>query len=246
MGHFYLLAHRFDQVVSVSRELAGHLIDDFGLPAGKVLVIHNGIAIPPLAGDRDKSGQMVIGSCGRLVAVKDYPLMIEVARELVRMTDNVRFMLAGEGPERARLEQMILHAGLANSFTLCGHIDDMARFYRQLDIFMNTSSHEGIPVSILEAMSHGVPVIAPRIGGIGEIIEDGVNGLLLDQRYPAAFAHATLQLLNDRSKRDDFAQAAKEKVARSFSAAAMAAEYRNLYLDLAARVKHRCDPAAAL
>ena len=84
--------------------------------------------------------------------------------------------MAGEGPERSKLQALIQQYGLNETFVLQGHLDDRLPFYRSLDLYLNTSVHEGIPMSILEAMAHGIPVVAPNVGGIGEVInnEDGL------------------------------------------------------------------------
>ena len=106
---------------------------------------------------------------------------------------------------------------------------DPSAYYESLDLYINTSLHEGIPMSILEAMAAGKPVVAPRVGGIPEIVTDGEEGLLVDARTPPAFGAACMRLMNDPSLRARMGERAKEKVAASFSADAMAAHYRRLY-----------------
>ena len=98
---------------------------------------------------------------------------------------------------------------------------------------MNTSVHEGLPMSILEAMAHGLPVIAPNVGGISEIIDDGIDGFLVNDRSPAAFAEQILKL-QDVKLRRRMGEAAREKIHRSFSAQSMAAQYYKLYRELVA------------
>ena len=105
-------------------------------------------------------------------------------------SEDVRFELAGDGPERPALEAMVQRHGLNAGFILKGHQDDMESFYRGLDIYINTSVHEGIPMTILEALAHGLPVIAPAVGGIVEIIEDGKEGFLIDGRSTGDFAES--------------------------------------------------------
>jgi len=140
--------------------------------------------------------------------------------------------LAGEGPERVELQVLIQQYGLNETFVLQGHLEDMQSFYRSLDLYLNTSVHEGIPMSILEAMAYGLPVIAPNVGGISEIVSDGEDGYLVDTRDPRAFAEKCFLLYKNRQLRQRMAGAAREKIVRSFSVENMAAQYHELYLSI--------------
>jgi glycosyltransferase involved in cell wall biosynthesis len=194
--------------------------------------IHNGQPIPPVFENSVRNGSLVIGSAGRLSPVKDFPFMVDIARVIVARQENIFFKLAGEGPERERLERLIATYDLSESFHLCGQITQMDSFYNGLDVYLNTSRHEGIPMSILEAMAHGLPVIAPRVGGIVEIIEDGVEGFLVPSRIPESFAEKCI-LLRNTELRQQMGKAARAKIERAFSAQAMAQEYHRLYRELA-------------
>jgi glycosyltransferase involved in cell wall biosynthesis len=172
----------------------------------------------------------MIGSAGRLCPVKDYPFMIHVANAVKEKTNHIEFHLAGEGPERSKLQALIQQYNFNETFVLQGHIDDMLPFYRSLDLYLNTSVHEGIPMSILEAMAHSLPVVAPNVGGISEIIDNGEDGYLIEKRNPKVFAEKCLLLYKSTQLRQRIAQAAREKIARSFSVEHMAAQYYELYL----------------
>jgi glycosyltransferase involved in cell wall biosynthesis len=227
----YLLANHFDKLVGVSFDIQKRFIQELGFRKEKVSVIHNGIELPELRSFM-RSGPMVVGSAGRLFAVKGFPLMVAAARIAVSQKTGLRFEIAGEGPERAHLEELIAACGVGDHFTLRGHVADMQRFYSELDVYMNTSIHEGIPMSILEAMAHGVPVIAPQVGGIVEIIDDGVDGFLVSGRKPQDFAAICIRL-QDLELRKRMGQAARDKVKRLFSAEQMAHQYHRLYQKLA-------------
>lgn len=158
--------------------------------------------------------------------------MIEIAKAVKGETKYIKFYLAGEGPERAKLQALIQQYGLNETFVLQGHIDNMPSFYRSLDLYLNTSVHEGIPMSILEAMAHSLPVVAPDVGGIGEVIDNGEDGYLIDTRDPRAFAEKCLLLYENRELRRRMALAARQKIVKSFSVENMAAKYHELYLNL--------------
>ena len=231
--NLFLLSRYFHRVVGVSEEIKAALVRQYRFPENKTRVIHNGIEIPRLMADREKDDYFVIGSSGRLFPIKNYDLLIEVARAVTKKTDRVYFELAGNGPEMARLKALASEYRLGDVFSFKGHLDDISPFYRGLDVYLNTSIHEGIPMSVLEAMAHKLPVIAPRIGGLPEIIDDGVQGYLLKERDPAAYAEKCILLYENKSLRQRMSEAAREKVEQMFSVKKMAQNYSHLYIDLA-------------
>ena len=158
--------------------------------------------------------------------------MIEIAKAVKEKTKYIKFHLAGEGPERAKLQDLIQQYGLNETFVLQGHIEDMLPFYRSLDLYLNTSVHEGIPMSILEAMAHGLPVVAPNVGGIGEVVDNGKDGYLIETRDPEVFAEKCFLLYENKQLRRRMARAAREKIVKSFSVENMAAQYHELYLNV--------------
>ena len=238
--NFWNLSHFFT-TVAVSNDIRNALVSHFGFRKEQIEVIHNGIELPPSSSAfGGKAGTLVVGSSGRLFPVKDYPLMVEIARAVATTgAKDVRFELAGDGPELPALEALVQRYGLNDRFILKGHQDDMNSFYRGLDIYLNTSIHEGIPMTILEALAHGLPVIAPAVGGIVEIIDDGREGFLIDSRNTRNFAEKCLYLKDNRGERQKMAQAARDKAERAFSAEKMADSYHRIYRQIAAPVQIR-------
>lgn len=229
--NFFVLKHFFHSVVAVSEDIQNFFVNNLSFNPQRVSVVHNGIQFPEFMPTNIVNNSFVIGSSGRLFPVKDYPLMVEIARAVVQQGD-VLFALAGDGPERAKLEDGIKFAKLESRFQLLGHIDDMDSFYGGLNIYMNTSVHEGIPMTILEAMARGLPIIAPRVGGIPEVVDDGVQGFLIEGRDPEAFAEKCLLLYNDRDLWQRMSLAAREKAERCFSVEKMAQGYLEIYRNL--------------
>lgn len=227
-ANFFVLKKYFDTVVAVSEDIRSFFIKDLGFAEDKVRVVRNAVQIPGQADQKNNGESFVIGSSGRLFQVKDYPLMVSVAQVLSGQ-GNISFALAGEGPERTKLEVAIREAGLEKSFNLRGHLHAMDDFYRELDVYINTSVHEGIPMTILEAMARGLPVIAPKVGGIPEVVRDGVEGFLVQGRDPQAFAEKCLLLQMDRKLRNRMSQAARSRVVRDFSVERMTEEYVKVY-----------------
>jgi glycosyltransferase involved in cell wall biosynthesis len=225
----FVLSKYFKVIVAVSKDIQKALIDDFGYRESMVEVIYNGTEIFEDHLLPQQNGSFVIGSAGRLFPVKDYALMVEIAREVSKRTSHIRFVLAGDGPEKVRLERLVKEYGLEKTFLFSGFIDNINIFNRGLDIYINTSSHEGIPMSILEAMSFSVPVLAPNVGGLAEIIENGVQGFLIDTRNPADFAEKCIALCENGALRREMGIAAKKRILERISIEHMTEEYHRLY-----------------
>lgn len=227
---FRLLSFCFDCTVLVSGEMARALVGTYGFSDKDVIIIHNGIALPghvsPPSGQR-----LMIGSAGRLTPVKDFSLLVDIARAVVSQNAMIDFVLAGDGPERDMLEEKVKRYGIEDRFRFLGHQDDMDDFYRGLDMYINTSVHEGIPMSVLEAMSYGLPVVVPMVGGFSEIVEDGVSGYLVVGREPVAFTDRIVQLINPEH-RGVMGSAARKRIERYFSRDVMARQYYRLYKEL--------------
>ena len=229
-ANYRLLATRFDKTVAVSADIKQSLIRDYGFQEERLETIHNGIVIPEL---RDRAGEkdgFVIGSAGRFVPVKDYLFMVEVAKEVSAKDHKIRFELAGDGPMLGDVQGLINKYGLEKGFKLRGFIHDVDTFYLGLDVYLNTSLHEGIPMSVLEAMAYGVPPIVPRVGGLGEIVTDGVDGYLVEARNPRVFAERCLSLHKNEILRRNMARATREKIIGQFSIERMVNAYLEMYM----------------
>jgi glycosyltransferase involved in cell wall biosynthesis len=228
-----ILRHAFSAVVAVSQDLMSYLRKDFRIPEYKIRCVINGIGVVKEQRTNLMTGDMItIGSAGRLTPVKDYPLMVDVARELCSLKDNVRFYLAGDGPDKQRLQEQINEYGLREKFILLGHVQDMDGFYRSVDIYMNTSRHEGMPVTILEAMSSAIPIVAPSVGGLKELISSGKDGVLVDERSARSFADALCRVIEDGEAARSMGMRARQKIEREFSSGKMVQEYYSLYMSL--------------
>ena len=195
-------------------------------------VIHNGVHIPAAINALNTEGLFRIGTAGRLFPVKDYPLFIKIAQRILANDENIRFFLAGEGPDRPLLQELADKYKISDNFKFLGHVENMDTFYSRLDLYLNTSVHEGIPMSVLEAMAHGVPVVAPKTGGLSEIVEDAKSGCLVNSRDPKEFADVCLNINKDRKLYRNLSIGAHKRVSTAFSAEHMAESYNRLYGEL--------------
>jgi len=229
-----------DRVVSVSSEMTTFL--SRRLAPGKVVTIFNGIDLENVRSElgpqdaRERLGipvnYRVIGTAGRLEPIKRLDLFLEMARRIRDRRSNVRFVVAGEGREESRLRALAVKLGIQNDVLLLGHRDDVFDVLRALDIMVLSSDHEGMPMVLLEAMALEVHVVARAVGGIPEVIEQGVSGVLVNSSDPTALADSCLKALDDREQSRQMTEAAKRKVQEQFSAERTAGEVRLLYNSL--------------
>lgn len=227
-ANFCLLEKRFDMTVAVSAEI-GNVLRASGFCDERVATIVNGIEVPEVDGAPTARAGFAIGSAGRLVPVKDYALMVESANVVVATDPAIHFELAGEGPLFDDLQSQITKLGLADRFLMKGPVKEVRNFYRGLDVFINTSVHEGIPMSVLEAMALEIPPVVPNVGGLPEMITEGVDGYLVEGRDPQSFAQRCLALRRNTELRKRMGRAAREKVVKNFSLAKMVDSYMDVY-----------------
>lgn len=240
VGMDYLLLRRFfTRVVAVSKDMKETLIRDRGFDGGKVALIHNGIGVPPALTPADPSAEygsdsraVHIGTVGRLVAVKDFELFLQVAAKVKARFPAVHFSILGDGPLKEKLMKVAKGLGLEDSVEFLSPQADPMPYYQSLDIYLNTSVHEGLPLSILEAMSCARPVVAPAVGGLLEVISHGEDGFLVEGRKPQGFVDWCLKLIQEEGLRKRVGRKAFEKIASSFTDLQMAKSYRELYFGL--------------
>jgi glycosyltransferase involved in cell wall biosynthesis len=151
------------------------------------------------------------------------------------MLPDVVFAIAGEGPERERLVSKAAAVGVAERVRWLGHRDDVPALLAAADVFVLPSLNEGLPLAAMEAMLAAVPVVAADAGGTGEIVRDGVTGLLVPPGDARALGESIRALLGDRARATRLAGAARELIEREHSAAAMVAATSRLYDALLAR-----------
>jgi len=227
--NFFLLSRYFQGTVAVSNEVRKTLTERHGFDESRTFVIYNGTepcdgALPDRSG-----GRFTIGSSGRFFPVKDFPLMVDIAREITKHEAGIRFELAGTGPDKEKIAERVHLHRLDRTFLFRGFLSDVSTFYQGLHLYLNTSHHEGIPMSVLEAMAHGLPVVAPDVGGFREILVDGVHGFLVKGRDPRSFAERCMLIYRNDALRQRMGLAAKDRIKAVFSNRRMARDYHELY-----------------
>jgi glycosyltransferase involved in cell wall biosynthesis len=155
----------------------------------------------------------LVGNLSALADHKDYPTWIRTARRLSRLDPNMRFIIAGTGPDEQLIRDQILQAGLQDTVFLLGFRKDVERLMQSLDLFLITSKTEGLGTIVLEALAAGVPVVATRAGGIPEMIIDGETGLLAPIGDDNTLAQSVLRIFTDTALRETLVAGGRKKAA---------------------------------
>jgi glycosyltransferase involved in cell wall biosynthesis len=165
----------------------------------------------------------------RLEAVKDIRTMVRAAAQVVATYPDFVLHVYGDGQDRAALEQLARELGLAAHVIFHGMTADSRTALAQGDVYLSSSTSEGISLTILEAMASGLPVVATAVGGSPELVHEGVNGYLVPPSDPARFAAAIIAALSDPVRRRAMGDASRQRAARDFSLGTMVEQYRSLY-----------------
>jgi glycosyltransferase involved in cell wall biosynthesis len=222
------------RVVAVAEHLAARL-RAAGVPGEKIVVIHNGLAAEATLPNREQARAafgigdgFAVAFVGRLEPVKDPALMVEVARKLTAQAPGATFLVAGDGPLLAETQAAVAASGLTEWFMFLGFVDDLGPVFAAADAYLLTSRHEGIPNAALEAMRAGVPVVAPSVGGLPELLA-GLAGSLAASRTSDDLAGLLLALAEDPAARQAARQAARARFVAEFTAEKMVGRLRRVY-----------------
>lgn len=174
----------------------------------------------------------VVGIVARLEPVKDIARFLHIARIVSGALSTARFLIVGDGPLRMELEEKARILGIADRTLFIGAREDLPRLCPLMDVLCLTSRNEGTPVSLIEAMAAGRPVVAHAVGGVGDVIEDGRTGILVNPADPEGFARRVATLLLDASLRERLGRAARESVRSRFAPERLADDIEALYCSL--------------
>ncbi len=235
-------AHFADKLITVSEPLK-----NWGLRLGigrlaQYITIYDGIEIEKFKADFDlekkrmefgiKPGELVVGIVSKLWEGKGLEDILKASQNVVSVVPNVKFMFVGEGHLRKKLENMNQELGLSAYVIFTGFRTDIPQINAIFDLAVLASLFEGLGRVLLEAMVLGKPVIATRVGGIVDVVDDGKNGILIPPGDHVALTTALITLLQDRQLRVKMGEAAKRKIDEKFSAQTMVKRIEDLYDEL--------------
>ncbi len=248
-------ARRSDWVVAVSEPLREYLVRRVGVPPRKVRVIVNGIdteryspvgPIGTLRRELGLSGETpLVGIVARLDPVKHHAFLLDAFSDLVRDGSDAHLALVGDGPLREALAARASAPDLAGRVHLVGARNGLAPVYRELDVFVLSSTSEGTSISVLEAMASGRCIVATGVGGTPALLDQGRCGVLVPSGDRNQLASALRSVLTDRETRRRLGDAARARAVAVYSESAMIDQYEALYATAPAGAHHHSIPEHA-
>ncbi|MEJ7593030.1 MAG: glycosyltransferase, partial [Planctomycetaceae bacterium] len=181
----------------------------------------------------------LVGIVAALRPEKNHELFLEVASRTCQVVPDAQFIIVGEGPERAKIESIIADLGLKSNVRMLGNRSDTPQLLAALDVFLLTSHNEANPVSILEALACGVPVVSTNVGSIAETVQNGQTGYTVEAGNAEQASRCVLQLLLDSKQAKELGVRGRELVLRTGSLKAMVQGYEKL-IEKVYTTKRRC------
>lgn len=227
-----------DLVVAVSSAVRDEVLSTERTHADKVVVIRNGVdttLFAPRDGTRMRrelglpDGALVVGGVGRLAPVKGFEYLVAATAIAIERGVDIETLLVGDGPQRGQLEAYAAELGIAEHVHFLGMRRDLPELYAAMDIFALPSVQEGSPNALMEAMACGKPVIASPVGGVPEIVDDRVSGLLVTPAEPERWADAIERLDGTPRMRMELGRNARARALESLDIELTVAAHADLY-----------------
>lgn len=224
---------QMDDIVNVFK-ITGHKkcsVVPLGLDLGRYLAIKG----DSQAGEGFGSPkEIVIGTAGRITGIKNHSFFIEIAKAVSdRCKDvKIKFVLAGDGELRGEIEDYADRLGIKDSIEMLGWQDDPVKFYESIDIFILTSKNEGTPVSIIEAMASAKPVVSTAVGGVLDLINEGITGYAVNDFNIKEFVDKLRDLIYNNTLRMTLGANARSFVRQRFTSERLVEDIKSIYLDL--------------
>ena len=236
----YYTKKYYDKILPVSNNI--HKLLNRYFNSKRLVTMHNSVDVNKLKVQKEPAiikkefqigvNDPVIGSAGRMVPIKGYEVFLEMAKIIIRVKPNVKFLLVGDGPLKQELEEKAIKMGLDGIVIFPGFRDDIIDIINCLDIFVISSYHEGIPMVLLEAMALKKAIVSTDVGGVSEIIEKDISGLLVNSGDALALAEACIKALDDDKIRNNLETETAKRIDEEFSIGIQEKRVLNLYQEL--------------
>lgn len=228
---YALAATCCDWIAGICDATTNNLKSIHSIPARKIVRVYNGtVALLRVAHQQwpPKTGFTLL-YVGRLEPVKNHSLLLNAFRTALSSMPDLTLWMVGDGGERRMLESLATELGIAPQVTFWGQQLDVAPFFSAADAFIMSSKSEGLPISLLQAFSVGLPAIVTNVGGMAEVVRLSQAGIIVSATDPAEMTAAILRLANGDAERAQFSTNAKDAFHSRFTLQAMADAYMDLY-----------------
>lgn len=224
-----------DKRIVLTQQQKRAMVRKYGETDNRVEIIQNGVSVPDTYNNTNYCNKMesedfVIGFVGRFSHEKQPITFLRIAKDIVTVEPKIKFIMIGDGPEYTQAKKLISSLHLEGNVELLGHRDDVLTIIKsRIHLLVGPSLYEGLPIVGLEALSHGIPIIATAVSGWVDLIQHGQTGYLLDVGNNTQMAKSCLKLFNDRKKRQEFSRAGYEFAKEKYSLQNMVDAYLGLY-----------------
>lgn len=234
---FKLLVRFCSALTVVGPEVARYYVEELGVPPARIHVIANGVDVEKFGFDGRESRRrlglstddVVFGVVGRLEPEKDHRTLLQAFRALVAVRPAMHLLIVGDGRLRGELESQSGALGLEHHVTFTGARTDIPEVLAALDVFVLSSVNEGVPLSVVEAMAAGKPVIATDVGGLRLLVKPSINGLLVPPADPVALEAAMSDLAAQPARRQEMGLRSRQMAREAFSVSTMVNRYQEIY-----------------
>lgn len=215
--------------VAISDYVKQTICNEYKIKEDKIPCIYNGIETKKIyTNQRDKNQEIKFITIGRMQNEKNHKLMINAFAEVCKERNNITLTILGDGVLRTDIEKQINQYGLGNKVFLKGIVNNVADELNKSDIYIMSSNYEGLPLSILEAMACGLPVITTKAGGVVDIVKDYENGLLVEVENKMQLINAMKKLIDDSELRERMGKVSLE-YSRKYDISECTKSYERLY-----------------
>ena len=238
-----VLAHSSDRLVAVSARVKDDLVKYKVASPDHISIVEPGLDLGSLRSCRQERGVLrrelgldstvpLVGIVGRLTPIKNHRLFLDAAVAVLAIRPDVHFVIVGDGEIGPAIRALAHKLGVMTRVTFTGWRYDLQRVYADLDVLVSCSKNEGTPFTIIEAMAAGCPVVATRVGGVPDLLDDQVTGLLVPPAQTELLAAALLRLLGDRNLARSLARSAADRAEVRFDPGRLASDMDALYMEL--------------
>lgn len=218
--------------VGVGETVCDSISNAYGIKRGKVHLIFNGIDTTRFSPDEEtqktSKTEIRLVNVGRMFHVKNPKLLIKSFFEALRDCPDIILTMVGDGEEREAIEMLVTDLGIKDKVNLVGNQENVETYLKNADIYISASNVEGVPLSVLEAMACGLPIISTKAGGVIDIVKDGENGILVEVGNKEELKNAIIRLCKDAILRKKIGTNALE-ASRKYSIKSTVRKYEEIY-----------------
>jgi len=235
-----VLAHTSDRIIAVSRaereEILEHKIGNerkvvnipLGLELDELFTCeeHKGILRAELGIDESVK---LVGIVARLSPIKGHKFFLDAAKTILQSYENIIFLLVGDGELRQELEEYVRSLGISHKVMFLGFRRDLPVVYADLDVLVLSSLNEGLPVTVIEGMAAAKPIVATRVGGVPELLDDGESGIIVSPSDPEGLAEGIIKVLNEPKATEEMGKRGRESAMSRYRIDILTENIANLY-----------------